>query len=230
MAFVLGVSGPSQSGKDTLADYLIQAKGWKGKVSFAGNLKEMCKAIFSLTEEDVNTQEGKRRVLPDPVEITKGNLGSIFFWMSQTHAHTPISEEAKRKVTGLVGTKLETPRRILQFVGTEICRELIPSYHVDVVRKACSGEGNWIITDVRYHNEADFVVDSLGGAVVRINRPSVEKDDSLDRSHISEVSMNSWSGFLDTIDNDIEGLPHFFNKIDTFLGKNRELWQKVILS
>ena len=66
MGFVLGFSGAAGAGKDTVADYLIEGGGWDGKLSFAGNLKEMCKLVFNLTDHDVYDQEGKQALFDSP--------------------------------------------------------------------------------------------------------------------------------------------------------------------
>lgn len=49
---VIGIVGYARSGKDTIADYLVQQHGYM-KLTFAGPLKEACKAIFGFSDEQL---------------------------------------------------------------------------------------------------------------------------------------------------------------------------------
>ena len=218
MALVLGLHGAAMSGKDTVADYLVDQKGWTAKLSFAHNLKEMCKAIFYLTDHDVHDQAGKHALFAKPKTFTENNLGSVLFWMSRTHARFPVSKESKLKVKSLVGTELRNPRDILQFVGTEICRELIKTYHVDIVKQQVlqNPEGKFVITDVRFPNEGDFVLDDLQGSVIKIERPNLSST-NINRQHASETSMSDWGRFNAVIDNSEVGLEKLYEKVDTIV-------------
>lgn len=224
MGFVLGLHGPALSGKDTVADYLVSKHGWDGKLSFAQNLKEMCKAIFFLTNHDTYDQDGKLELFNKPRVFTDRNLGSVLHWMSRTcpNPHIRIPSSTIEQVKSLVGTELVNPRHILQFVGTDICRELVPTYHVDVLVKAANNkpDGRFVVTDVRFPNEGDLIQDRLGGIVVELKRPTVPGQANIDRMHASETSMLEWGRFNDTIDNDREGLEYLYETVDRFLERN----------
>lgn len=53
---LLGITGYKQSGKDTIANYLIQKYSFE-KYAFAYPLKEICKCAFNLTEEQLNGKD-----------------------------------------------------------------------------------------------------------------------------------------------------------------------------
>jgi hypothetical protein len=220
MGFILGLSGSAMAGKDTVADYLIEKHGWTGKLSFADNLKKMCLNIFNFTEDEVYTQEGKQKIFNAPIVFNRSHLGSIMFWMARTHPNHRIPPEVLETVRSHVGKKFNTPREVLQFVGTEVCRTLIDSYHADVVREAAKEEGYWVITDVRFPNEGDLVLEELKGSVVSIVRAK-DNSGALNTSHASETSMNSWGKFTDTIDNSKEGVAFLFEEVDKFLERNK---------
>ncbi len=231
MGTVLGINGRALAGKDTVADYLISEYGWTAKLSFAKNLKEMCKAIFFLTDHDVQNQEGKKKDFLTPKVFTDRNLGSVMFWMSRTHGHCPVPVGAKEKVRSYIGTKFANPRHILQFIGTEICRELVPSYHVDVLVKQVrdNPDGRVIVTDVRFPNEGDLILDELGGLVVYLDRPQPPSDSAnIDMKHPSETAMLEWGRFDDTIKNYREGLDFLYEEVRNFLRK-QELCQTTQL-
>jgi hypothetical protein len=219
MGFVLGLSGPARAGKDTVADFLIQNHGWTGKLSFARNLKNMCKSIFELSESDVETQEGKKRKFDSPIIFTQSQLGAIMYWMAQTHPNAKIDNEVHTAVKSLLGRELNTPREILQIVGTNVCRALVPTYHVDIVLKDAQVEGLWIITDVRFPNEADLILDELEGSVVNVSR-DIDNEGAVDMTHPSETAMKQWGRFADTVDNSKDGLDYLFKEVSEFLERN----------
>lgn len=219
MRFVLGLSGPARAGKDTVADFLIQKHGWTGKLSFARNLKNMCKSVFSLSEEDVETQEGKKRKFSSPLVFSNSHLGSIMYWMSRTHHTSQIANDSYTKVKSLIGRELNTPREVLQIVGTDICRTLVPTYHVDIVLKDAQVDGMWVITDVRFPNEGNLILDELKGSVVNVSR-DIDNEGAVDMAHPSETAMKQWGRFVDTVDNSKDGLEFLFKEVDEFLERN----------
>lgn len=106
-----------------------------------------------------------------------------------------------------------TGRELLQKIGTEMGRSIHPnawvnalfSEYVKDLRRIYNSEGgttiaegypNWIITDVRFVNEAKAIKDR-GGIVIRVNRPSVVID-----QHPSEISLDDYEGFDYVIEND----------------------------
>ena len=113
--------------------------------------------------------------------------------MSRTHKSYPISKETRAKVESLIGTELETPRRVLQFIGTDICRELIPTYHRDIVALQIekAPDRNYVITDIRLPNEGDFVLDDLNGCVIEVVRIT-QGQENIDSTHPSETEMKEW--------------------------------------
>lgn len=228
MGFILGLHGAAKAGKDTTADYLISEHGWDEKLSFAKNLKDMCQAIFFLSDDDVHTQEGKERLFPTPVTFTQRNLGSVLYWMSQTHKNYPLLKGSREHVATMVGTELTTPRHILQFVGTDICRHIIPTYHLDIVIKKIqdSPDKNFIITDIRFPNEGDLVLDELGGSVVRIVRDTIS-DENIDRTHKSETAMLDWGRFTDVIDNQQDGLGFLYEEVNDLLERQKLCQEKM---
>ena len=99
----------------------------------------------------------------------------------------------------------DTPRNILQQMGTECMRK---GYRDDIwvkcveriVRRAT--DSNWVISDVRFPNEADAIKE-WGGSVVRIDRPM--NDDFAKvatKLHASEVSMLEYDKWDHVLTND----------------------------
>jgi hypothetical protein len=142
MAKVIGFVGFIGSGKDTAADYLVNFHGFR-RDSFANTLKDAISAIF-----------GWDRTL------LEGRTAEARAWRELEDQWW--SERLGKKIT---------PRWILQYWGTEVCRQ---GFHDDIwiaslenkIRK--TGD-NVVISDVRFPNEIK-AIHNAGGKVIRIKR------------------------------------------------------------
>ena len=89
-----------------------------------------------------------------------------------------------------------TPREVLQRVGTECFRKgfsediWIRALHRRILERLESGV-NTAITDVRYPNEAQAILD-WGGYLVRIDRPGAGASGGV-QNHPSETSLDTWT-------------------------------------
>lgn len=217
MGLVVGFCGPAQSGKDTCGDYLISRHGFHKKLSFAGNLKEMVKEVFSLTDYDVNDREGKQKPFTYSVILDKSNLSLILSWMYKTHSDFHVSENDVNEVLSHLGRKFKTPRELLQFVGTDICRKIVPTYHLDIIKQEVlsNPETDYVVTDVRFPNEGNLILDVFGGFVVRLfGRPEKSIEEN---NHPSETAMLDWGRATAAIDNEKNGLHYLYSELDAFL-------------
>lgn len=139
---IIGFVGFIGSGKDTAADYLVNFHGFR-RDSFANTLKDAVAAVF-----------GWDRVL------LEGRTKEAREWREQKDEWW--SARLGRDIT---------PRWILQYWGTEVCRQ---GFHDDIwiaslenkIRK--TGD-NIVISDVRFPNEIK-AIHNAGGQVVRVVR------------------------------------------------------------
>jgi hypothetical protein len=111
-----------------------------------------------------------------------------------------------------------SPRWALQTIGTELFREQIdPDIWVKSVLRRIerAPEQNWVISDVRFPNEAE-AIQAMGGFVVRVDRagvmtPRVPRalvgnmsflpENWRTKEHESEVAMRNWNKWDQVIDN-----------------------------
>lgn len=71
---IVGINGLAQHGKDTSAAFLqhyLNTHGFTCEImSFAKPIKEIAKYVFGMTEDDVNTSAGKKRVIENARGLT----------------------------------------------------------------------------------------------------------------------------------------------------------------
>ena len=115
----------------------------------------------------------------------------------------------------------DTPRNILQTVGTECFRR---GYQEDVWIRALertiqsSPKNDYVVEDVRFPNEAD-AVKQWGGFVVRVDRPGAPGIATA--QHASETSMANYQGWDYVLDNS-KDLPQLWANIEVMMKKLKE--------
>jgi hypothetical protein len=164
---IVGFVGFIGSGKDTAADYLVNFHGYR-RDSFANTLKDAVANVF-----------GWDRVL------LEGRTAEAREWREQVDPWW-----AQR----LNMPKL-TPRWVLQFWGTEVCRH---GFHDDiwiasVENKMRKTADNIVISDVRFPNEIK-AIHNAGGKVIRVKRgPEPEWYDAAISANSGPNGNATWS-------------------------------------
>jgi hypothetical protein len=139
---IIGICGFISSGKDTVADYLVNYHEFR-RVSFAGALKDAISCVFGW---DRNMLEGRTktsrewREQPDP-------------WWSQR-----------------LGQDI-TPRGVLQQWGTEVCRAAFHDdiWIASLENQLRTSIDNVVISDCRFPNEVQ-AIKKQGGMVIWVRR------------------------------------------------------------
>jgi hypothetical protein len=194
---LIGLHGKAGAGKDTVADYLTDTYDAHYRIAFADPLKEACSALLGINLIDFYDRDSK---------------------------------EAVNAAWDL------TPRAIAQFFGTEIMREqvtkLVPNLGLDFwIKRAWlrlegiyvpEDEGIYslgdtvIISDVRFQNEYDWIIDN-GGTIIHLTRPGFSGTVGGIENHASEQSINLWNKERTaTCVNDLT-LDHLYSQIDNII-------------
>jgi hypothetical protein len=140
---IIGVCGFIGSGKDTIADYLTNFHGFR-RESFANSLKDAVAQVFGWDRtmlEGRTKQAREWREQVDPWWAERLNMPNL------------------------------TPRWVLQYWGTEVCRK---AFHDDIwiaslENKLRNSTDDIVISDCRFPNEIKSIKDA-GGIVVRVHR------------------------------------------------------------
>jgi hypothetical protein len=234
---VIGLLGAKGSGKDTLAADLHTAYGYL-RTSFAEELYRQVAATYRITVEQLANRETKETALPflalkhcqdkQFIEValqslTRSNALRKACLTYATTGSMPAHSSARR-VHALLNAG-RSPRWVMQLWGTEYRRKSkygVDAYWLDLVAAviAASPHQRFVITDVRFINEAKFV-EKLGGALIRIRRPQLEAREAADRArngtaaHPSEVELLNYPGPFEI--HNIEGEPlslkHGFDRL-----------------
>lgn len=217
---IIGISGKIGSGKDTLAemlrDHFIRKRSFEVR-KFASKLKEMVAVLTGCSVSDLESQDFKSSELPaiwkryELMDFDKPKgiyFGSVEEFESANLQNNSIHQYSLRE------SNLRY-RDVLQLLGTEGVRRVIhPNAWINALMGEYRGQ-NWIITDVRFPNEAD-AVRRMGGMVVRINRPGTEKSDQ----HESETALDGYK-FDHVVEND--------GDLASLMRKTKDLAREIIL-
>lgn len=166
---LIGLAGYAQAGKDTVGSILKDEHKFHTK-AFAELMRSCAFALNPIVDYSRERPCEYRPVRYDEV------LTAVGYERAKTNPEV---------------------REFLQRLGTEMGRKLFgQDFWVDRTFAAMDPELHWAITDVRFVNEAQAILDHQG-SVIRINRPGcVAAND-----HISEHELDDWV-FDVIIDND----------------------------
>ena len=163
---IIGITGLISSGKDTIADYLTTYQGFK-RISFAASLKDSVAAIFDRDRESLEGTTKASRV-----------------WREQKDEWW--SNRLKMDIT---------PRWVLQYWGTDVCRN---HFHNDiwvasVEHRLLNSKEDIVITDCRFSNEV-AAIKNAGGVAIRVQRgPNPEWYDSAIAYNRGPNGNSSWA-------------------------------------
>jgi hypothetical protein len=140
---IIGICGFIGSGKDTVADYLVNFHEFR-RESFANTLKDACSAVFGWDRtmlEGRTKQAREWREQVDPWWAERLNMPDL------------------------------TPRLMLQLWGTEVCRRGFHDdiWIASLENKLRSSKDNVVISDCRFPNEIKAIKDQ-GGKVYWVQR------------------------------------------------------------
>jgi len=152
---IIGLSGYAQSGKDTVAKYLVENRGFK-RIAFADPIRELLYELNPKVDFECDGGSWDIRYLVD-------NYG----W-----------DEAKQS--------LEV-RRLLQTLGSGARNIIDEDIWVIKALREMSGDEDYVVTDVRFKNEATTLRMS-GAKIWRVERIGIHSVNE----HISEHDLDNW--------------------------------------
>jgi len=140
---IIGICGFIGSGKDTIADYLVNFHEFR-RDSYAGTLKDAVAAVFNWDRELLEGRTKQAREWREQVDP---------WWANRLNMPTL------------------TPRLVLQLWGTEVCRKGFHDdiWIASVENKLRTSRDNIVISDCRFPNEIKSIKQA-GGRVIWVKR------------------------------------------------------------
>ena len=208
MSQIIGIVGFIGSGKDTVADYLVNFHGYK-RESFANSLKDAVATVFGW-----------------PRELLEGRTKESREWRETRDEWW--SKRLKQDIT---------PRYVLQYWGTEVVRKGFHDdmWVASLEHRLLNSQNDIVITDCRFPNEIK-AIRNAGGRVIRIKRgpepvwfddarsmnkgPSRNMSWALSKHNIEELGIHAsetaWVGqkFDATLNND-DSLDELYSQIES---------------
>lgn len=140
---IIGICGFIGSGKDTIADYLVNFHEFR-RESFANTLKDAVAAVFGWDRTMLEGRTKEAREWREQVDP---------WWAERLDMPTL------------------TPRWVLQYWGTEVCRK---GFHDDIwiaslENKLRNSKDHVVISDCRFPNEIKSIKDA-GGKIIWVKR------------------------------------------------------------
>jgi len=162
---IIGVCGFIGSGKDTIADYLVNFHEFR-RESFASTLKDAVSAVFGWDRTMLEGRTKEAREWREQVDP---------WWAARLDMPTL------------------TPRWVLQYWGTEVCRK---AFHDDIwiaslENKLRNSRDHVVISDCRFPNEISSIKNA-GGQIVWVQRGVLPAwyELAVDANRGSNVALN----------------------------------------
>lgn len=169
---IIGIAGKAQAGKDTTA-MMLQTLITNPNIT------------WDMYNSDIYYAWGHFIV----------HYADLLKEVSQEMLNMPFdnfnSQEVKQQYLDWLGM---TVREFLQKLGTAVRKEIDPDFWVKALFNTYH-DGNIIIADVRFPNEAEAIKER-GGILIRIERPGAGAG-----NHISETALDNYTGWDIVIDN-----------------------------
>jgi hypothetical protein len=215
---IIGVCGFIGSGKDTIADYLVNFHEFR-RESFASTLKDAVASVFGWDRTMLEGRTKEAREWREQVDP---------WWADRLSMPTL------------------TPRWVLQYWGTEVCRK---AFHDDIwiaslENKLRNSKDHVVISDCRFPNEISSIKNA-GGKIVWVQRGELPDwyETAIDANRGSNVAINelkmrkihasetAWVGTeFDLILDNNGTIDDLYTQAADLISKNSQKLSKIIFS
>ena len=162
---IIGICGFIGSGKDTVADYLVNFHEFR-RESFASTLKDAVAAVFGWDRTMLEGRTKEAREWREQVDP----------WWAERLAMPTL-----------------TPRWVLQYWGTEVARKSFHDdiWIASLENKLRNSKDNVVISDCRFPNEIE-AIKKAGGIIVWVQRGALPEwyDSAISANRGSNIGLN----------------------------------------
>lgn len=153
---IVTLSGKAHAGKSEVAKVLIKHFDFV-EHPLAYTLKRLCETVFFMSEYDTEDPVGKEALFDRLIQVDADHVIDLLMYL-KFQLGLQLTQETKDIIRDsmLALPPLVSPRKVLQFVGTEVLRRALgEDVHVDFwetqfKKNPCK---HAVVTDVRFSNE-----------------------------------------------------------------------------
>ena len=206
---VIALCGSKGSGKSTAASIFTEVYPHPIQIlAIAEKLKITSSRIFTLDPNYFENQELKERELDTYRILTRDKVEE--FYTSFGISPQTLSETQIRRHMGRI---FDTPRKILQYVGSELLTSVDKTVHIKNLCQLKSPDKLTVISDLRFKHELQYLRDLFGNKFVPlyIQNTSAEYIAKKD-AHLSEQELFSFTHECLRVDNN-GSMGEFINRI-----------------
>lgn len=194
---IIGISGKKGSGKNEVADMLSY-------ILFKGETYKQFRETQDIRNTFLKVKDYKNAELTLPnIHSFAANLKKCLAVCTGIDFHKLEDRNVKSSEISWMDISY---RKLLQEFGEGIRQTVGKNFWVDSLLSQYDNSQNWIISDVRYVEEANAILDR-DGILIRINR-----DTGFNDIHVSEISLDDFENFGYVIDNNDKSLEDLFNE------------------
>lgn len=192
---IIAFAGSKGSGKTTSFETVLSNFDGVTELMFAKKLKDICTEIFSLDPDRLNDQAYKESYFEDPIRLERVQIEQII-----TYFGYPLNYD--KDIRRHSGMMLETPRQLLQYVGTDLLHGVDKEIHIKSILDQIPEDGMAVITDLRFEQEFDYFEKNYPGEFFPfyIKNSSAELAAEGD-THPSETQLQNFKNKCCLIDN-----------------------------
>jgi hypothetical protein len=192
---VIAFCGSKGAGKSTSAAmFRDQYPGPTEEIAFAQHLKNVCSDVFNINMSNFTVPELKEKELDAYVTLDGKNIPKVL------SKFDIIDFDYDKNVRPHIGQVFDTPRRVLQYIGTDVLHPIDPLIHAKITLKLKDPNKLSIVTDLRFLQEFQFLKlygDFLAVYVLNKKAEMLASSDT----HKSERDLQSFKPMCEVLDN-----------------------------
>lgn len=196
MSGIIAFCGSKYSGKSTSATLLKEVYGGQTEeIAFAGHLKNVCAKVFNIDMKYFLDPDLKEKEMDKYITLDENNIIAIFMEFDV------LSWSYDKHIRPHIGQVFDTPRRLLQYVGTDLLHPIDKLIHIKKALTLKDPTKMSLITDLRFKSEFDELKKRGDVLVVYVSNEKARLAAASD-SHSSEKDLASFAPKCDyEIDN-----------------------------
>lgn len=156
MKTIIALTGVKFSGKTTAFNIVKEQIPDVIEIQLAKKLKDECARVFNIDRPLFDDPARKELSLEMPVYLDAKNVSDLI----RAYGVEPDYDTHVRPHVGMV---LESPRRVAQYIGTEVLRTVSEDIHCIGATMNLPENGTFVVTDMRFPNEFAFFKANYGG-------------------------------------------------------------------